>query len=124
MMKRTVTNTVAMLCGAVVAFAAGIALAQTTSPLETMVRMHSEPDEYYFFEDDRKEIVNYKEPRTVRICTGESKHLVPLKITYDQETAMIASGDCMRVEASEVYLEPAETLDDNWVIEADVETID
>lgn len=124
MMKRTVTNTVAMLCGAVVAFAAGIALAQTTSPLETMVRMHSEPDEYYFFEDDRKEIVNYKEPRTVRVCTGESEHLVPLKITYDQETAMIASGDCMRVEASEVYLEPAETLDDNWVIEADVETID
>lgn len=37
--------------------------------------------------------------------------------------ALAAGGDCIRVEAREVHLEPGETLDDNWVLEADVRTL-
>ncbi|HZX25184.1 MAG TPA: hypothetical protein VFF18_16755 [Woeseiaceae bacterium] len=91
--------------------------------MNQMIRMYSEPDEYYFFEDDRKQVVDYQEARVVRVCTGESRHLVPLKITYDGSSAMLHAGDCMRVEAKEIYLEPAEMLDANWSIVANVDTV-
>ena len=104
----------------------GFGLAGTagaTTALEQMVQMHSASDEYYFFEADRKQIVDYNSERIVRVCTGESRHLVPLKITYDGSTAKIAADECMRVEAKTVYLEPARRLDANWTIKADVETL-
>ena len=94
-----------------------------TSMLERMARMYGESDEYFFFESDRKKVVDYKTDRTVRICTGTSRHLVPLKITYDGDSAKLASGDCMRIEAKEIYLEPEKELDQNWVIQATVETM-
>jgi len=36
---------------------------------------------------------------------------------------MIERGDCMRVEAKEISLEPAKTLDANAVIRAEVQTM-
>ena len=93
------------------------------SVLEQMVQLHSEPDEYYFFDDDRKQVLDYKTDQEVRICAGESRHLVPLKVTYDERTATLGSNDCIRVEAKTVYLEPQERLDPNWVITAEVETM-
>ncbi len=110
---------VVALAGSLLTAGAGAA----NTPLERMVQMHSGPDEYYFFEDDRKQVIDYKRERVVRICTGESEHLVPLKVTFDNRTAMIDEGDCMRVEAKSVYLEPAEPLDANWTIRAEVETL-
>lgn len=93
------------------------------SILEYQAWMYSAPDEYYFFEDDSKQVVDYQRERIVRICVGDSRHLVPLKVIYDGSTAMIERGDCMRVEAKEVSLEPAETLDANAVIRAEVQTM-
>lgn len=98
-------------------------LAAQTTATEQMIQLYSGPDEYYFFEDDQKQVVQYKEDRLVRICTGDSNHLVPLKVTFDGETAQIGEGDCMRVEAKSVSLEPAEPLDENWTIRAEVETL-
>lgn len=91
-------------------------------PIERAVQMHSGPDEYYFFEDDRKQVVDYKKERMVRICAGESRHLVPLKVSYDGKSTTLGSNDCIRVEAKEVYLEPRDELDSNWTIRAEVET--
>jgi len=91
-------------------------------PLLRRAQVYSGPDEYYFFEADRKKVIDYKKDHIVRICTGKNRHLVPLKVTYDGKEAMIGSDDCIRVEAKEVYLEPAKRLDDNWMIEANVET--
>jgi len=90
---------------------------------ETMLKMYSGPDEYYLFGTDRKKVVDYKTARIIRICAGTSKHLVPLEITYDNKHATIGSGDCMRVEAKEVYLEPQKALSTNWDIRAEVETM-
>ena len=103
-------------------FAVATAQAQT-GPIESAVRMHSGPDEFYFFEQDRKQVVDYKTERMVRICTGQSRHLVPLKVTYDDKTVMLRSDECIRVEAKQVFLEPTERLEPNWVIKADVETM-
>ncbi|MDT8322416.1 MAG: hypothetical protein RQ826_18025 [Xanthomonadales bacterium] len=103
-------------------FAVSTAQAQT-SVLEHAARMHSGPDEYYFFEDDRKQVIDYKTERMVRICTGQSRHLVPMKVTYDNKTATLGSDECIRVEAKKVLLEPAERLKPNYVIEAEVETL-
>ena len=104
---------------------AGTTYAQsnTTSILEHYGSLFSGPDEYYFFEDDRKQVVDYQRERIVRICAGDSPHLVPLKVTADERTLEVASGDSIRVEASRIYLEPARTLDDSAMIIANVETL-
>ena len=93
------------------------------SIVEYQAWMYTSPDEYYFFEDDSKQVVDYKDERIVRICTGDSRHLVPLKVKYDGSSAMIESGDCMRVEAKKISLEPAKRLDSNAVIRAEVQTM-
>ncbi|HKL62032.1 MAG TPA: hypothetical protein VJ883_01600 [Woeseiaceae bacterium] len=104
------------------ALLAAPALAQS-SAVDQMIRLYSDPDEYYFFEDDRKQVVDYQEERIVRICTGESRHLVPLKVSYDDSSAMLDPGDCIRVEAKQVSLEPAKMLEPNWSIVAEVDTL-
>jgi hypothetical protein len=121
-MKKFLTASAVMLGGIAFGLAATPAMAQT-SPLNQMVRLYSGPDEYYFFEDDRKQVIDYKEAHVVRVCAGDSRHLVPLKVTYDGSTAMLQAGDCMRVEAEQVWLEPAEALKPNWSIVADVDTL-
>ncbi len=103
--------------------AAPAANAQSTV-LEMMTKLHAPPDEHYFFEADRKQVVDYKTDRVVRICAGESRHVVPLKVTYDDKTTTLGSGDCTRVEAKQVFLEPEERLDPSWVIKADVDTVE
>ena len=100
---------------------AGPAMGQT-STLERMMEIYSPPDEYYFFEEDKKKVVDYKKDRMVRVCVGDSRHTVPLKVSYDGKTAEVGSNDCLRVEAKEIYLEPAKRLDPNWMIAADVQT--
>jgi len=120
-LHRSMRNKLAALPG-VLLFAAPFAVAQD-SALERMVMMYSPPDEYYFFEQDRKKVIDYKSENVVRICAGDSRHAVPLRVTYDGERATIGSGDCMRVEAKEIFLEPDEPLDPNWVIVADVQTV-
>ncbi|HKL63777.1 MAG TPA: hypothetical protein VJ883_10450 [Woeseiaceae bacterium] len=93
------------------------------SILEYRAWMYAEPDEYYFFEEDTKQVVDYKQERIVRVCVGDSRHVVPLKVIYDGSTAMIERGDCMRVEAKKISLEPAESLDANTFIRAEVQTM-
>lgn len=118
------TMTISILVGFCAALAAAPAPAQVhDSILRHYADLHSAPDEYYFFEDDRKQVVDYKQPRVVRICAGESRHLVPLEVTHDGETSTVRSGDCLRIEAESVSLAPAEELQPNYVIKADVETI-
>lgn len=120
-MKTMTASTLTAIC---VAFTAAPAAAQVhDSILEHYAKMHSGSDEYYFFEDDRKQVVDYKEDRMMRICAGESRHLVPLKVIHDGETSMVHAGDCLRLEAKSVALEPAEQLEPNFVIKADVDTI-
>lgn len=91
--------------------------------LEHRAYMQSEPDELYFFEDDRKMVVSYNNERIVRICADESRVVTPLRISYDDKTATVAPGDCVRVEAMEVYLEPDENLDANTFLKAEVQTL-
>ena len=119
---------IAFLFGMAATFTATPALAQAEaenyeSILEYRAWMYTAPDEYYFFEDDSKQVVDHKEERIVRICTGDSRHLVPLKVKYDDSTAMIETGDCMRVEAKKISLEPAKRLESNAVIRAEVQTM-
>ncbi|HJL18821.1 MAG TPA: hypothetical protein RMH99_24375 [Sandaracinaceae bacterium LLY-WYZ-13_1] len=107
---------------ALLAASTAVSGAPYESFVEHQLRMASEPNEYFFFEDDRKQVVDYKRDRIVRICAGDSRHLVPLEVTHDDDTTMVHRNDCVRVEAKEIYLEPAERLETNAVIQATVRT--
>ncbi len=85
--------------------------------------MQADPDEVFFFEDERKLVVSYNNERIVRICADESRVVTPLRITYDDRTATVMPGDCIRVEAMEVFLEPDENLDANTFLKAEVQTL-
>lgn len=126
MTPRTLGRRIRLCIGAVWLVPLGAAAAPEPpgSIAEYMMQVHSPPDEYYFFEDDRKEVADYKSDRLVRICTGDSRHLVPIEVHYDGESALVHANDCMRVEAKEIRLEPAEALEGNAVIKVDVQTMD
>jgi hypothetical protein len=95
----------------------------TSSFLEYQARMHADADEYLFFEDDRKQVVSYNRERIVRVCAGESSQVTPMRIEYDDKTSTVAPGDCMRVEAMQVYLQPAEMLEPNSYLRVEVDTL-
>jgi hypothetical protein len=111
-----------VVAATLLASSAAVSRAPYESIVERQRRMASAPDQYFFFEDDRKQVVDYKRDRIVRICAGDSRHLVPLEVTHDDDTTMVHRNDCVRVEAKEIYLEPAEPLETNAVIEATVRT--
>lgn len=100
----------------------GAATAQSIT--ETMVKMYSEPNEYYLFEDDEKKVIHYKKDRRVQLCAGQSKHLVPLKVTHDGDSSQVAAGDCLIVEAKQISISPAEPLDPNWSMRVEVDPLD
>ncbi|MDT8408982.1 MAG: hypothetical protein RQ741_05230 [Wenzhouxiangellaceae bacterium] len=112
-----------LLIGLMAATAFTPANAHFEDYLEYRLMMNAHPDVYYLFEDDRKQVVSYKTERVVRICTGDSRHLVPLKVIYDDKTATVEKNDCIRVEAKEVALEPAKLLETGEVIRAEVDTL-
>ena len=87
-------------------------------------RMTAPEDTYYLFDAERKEVASYDEARILRICVGDSRHVVPLKIHHDDMTAQVDRNDCIRVEAREVSLEPMKRLGSNEVIVARAQTLD
>jgi hypothetical protein len=95
----------------------------TGSYLEYRAQMQAEADEFLFFEDDRKQVVSYNRERIVRVCASESSQVTPMRIEYDDKTATVAPGDCMRVEAMQVYLQPAEMLEPNTFLRVEVDTL-
>jgi hypothetical protein len=122
-LRRIARRTLAPAVAAALLASSGAAFGESyVSPAERQLRLASPPDEYYFFTDDRKQIVDYKSDRIVRICAGDSRHLVPLEVTHDDDTTMVHRNDCVRVEAKEIYLEPAEMLPTNAMIQATVRT--
>tara|TARA_R100001039_G_C1845462_1_gene105807 strand:+ start:2165 stop:2533 length:369 start_codon:yes stop_codon:yes gene_type:complete len=95
----------------------------TGSYLEYRAQMQSDPDEYLFFDNDRKQVVSYNRDRIVRVCAAESPLVTPISIEFDDNMAMLAPGDCMRIEAMQVFLEPAEMLEPNTFLRVEVETL-
>jgi len=115
---RAVTS--ALLAVTACAFVAP-ALAQTTA--EDFIYYPHGPDEYYFFEQtDRKEVADFKTDHLVRVCVDQNRHMVPLDVIHDGETTVVRPGDCARVDAMEVSLEPAKRLEPRWTIRAEVDT--
>ncbi|OFE12154.1 hypothetical protein PHACT_02580 [Pseudohongiella acticola] len=96
---------------------------QTGSYLEYRARMQSDADEYFFFEDDRKQVVSYSRDRIVRVCAADSAEVIPLRVEYDDRTTMLTPGDCIRVEAMDVFLEPADSLEPNTFMRVEVDTL-
>lgn len=95
----------------------------TGSYLEYRANMQADADEYLFFEDDRKQVVSYNRERIVRVCAAESPQVTPMNIEYDDKLATVAPGDCIRVEAMEVFLEPAAMLEPNTFLRVEVDTL-
>lgn len=100
-----------------------VAQSDTDSILEHYGALFSGADEFFFFEAERKQAVDYQQERIVRICAGDSRHQVPLRVTADGRAITLGSGDCIRVEAKQVYLEPDSRLDANTMLIARVETL-
>lgn len=113
----------ALLCLTAVLFM-GSALAQPTrSYLEYRSHMMTGPDEYLLFSQERKQVVDYNEERIVRICAGDSAVVTPLTINFDERSTELQPGDCIRVEAKSVFIEPAERLEPNTMLKIQVDTI-
>lgn len=64
------------------------------------------------------ELIRYKTPRDFELCNAgpdssqidSASRTVPLLITWDGETAMVAPGNCFATEAMSVKVRPAQAL--------------
>ena len=117
----TVTTTI--LVGLLAGLAFTPVAAQYDSNAERLAKLTAPTDVYYFFEGARKQVTAYDTERIVRVCLGDSQVAVPLRVIHDDDTAMVNKNECVRVEAKEVFLEPAEPLESNATIRAEVETL-
>jgi len=80
-------------------------------------------DEVYLYEDNSKQVVDYKQDRIVRLCTGNAPHGVPVRVRADQREVTLHAGDCVRVEAKQTWVEPNSHLPDLAMLKVDVETL-
>lgn len=99
------------------------AIAQYESNAQRLAQMTAPTDVYYFFDGSRKQVTSYNEDRIVRVCLGDDRHGVPLRVIHDDNSAMVGANECIRVEGKEIFLEPAEPLEPNTTIRAEVETL-
>lgn len=121
MKQHSIVATLLVSLFAIMAFSP--AAAQYESNFERLAKLSPPVDVYHFFDGDRKQVVSYKTDRIMRVCLGDNRHVVPLRVIHDEDTATVERNDCIRVEAKEVFLEPAEPLDANVVLRAEVETL-
>lgn len=77
---------------------------------QDMIRMYSDPDEFYLFDQTAVHVIDYKSDHDIRICARTRQHDIPLQVDYDGKTAVIRPGDCFEFEAKEVSIEPAGKL--------------
>lgn len=117
MMKRqTMPIALAAACAAFLAPASN-----ADSASETLVELYSEPDEFYLFDQQDVQVLDYKSAREIRVCADKRRHMVPVEVRYDGKTAEVRPGDCMRIEAKRVSLAPADTLESNWDLSGTIE---
>ena len=114
---RTSTIICAALCAA---FSGGVSADTAT---ETMIRMYSEPNEFYLFDQSSVELLDYKNDRDMRICLEERRHHVPLEVDYDGKTAIVRPGDCFAFEAKHVAIKPGGTLGSDLDLKGTIETM-
>ncbi|MGK7294753.1 MAG: hypothetical protein ACNS61_02865 [Candidatus Wenzhouxiangella sp. M2_3B_020] len=120
---RIFTATSTLLIGLIGALAFTPVSAQYDSNAERLAKLTSPTDVYYFFEGARKQVTSYSNDRVVRVCLGDSRHGVPLRVIHDDNNVTVAANECIRVEGKEIFLEPAEPLESNATIRAEVETL-
>lgn len=96
--------------------------ASTTDLPHPYDSMWTSADEIYFYEDNRKQVVDYKRDRVLRICLDDSNHTVPLNITADERELTLYAGDCMRIEAQQVWMEPDRHLPDLAMLKVNIQT--
>lgn len=120
---RTLVATIALSAILMASIAPTPAVAQYESNAQRLAQMTSPTDVYYFFDGSRKQVTSYNEDRIVRVCLGDDRHGVPLRVIHDEDTVTVGANECIRVEGQEIFLEPAEPLKPNTTIRAEVETL-
>jgi len=109
-----------IIAGAMLASIAGSASAATAT--ENMIRLYSEPNQFYLFDQTSVEVLDYKTERDVRICLDARRHHVALEVDYDKKTALVRPGDCFMFEAMHVAIKPASDLGDDLDLKGTIET--
>ncbi|MFN3522503.1 MAG: hypothetical protein ACK4YQ_09655 [Phenylobacterium sp.] len=109
--------------------AASAAAAQVSDPLVRRGQLSAPPGEFYLNSQDAREIIHYSSPRDVRLCLPRRTDAsappakdVPLKITWDDATAVLAPGNCLFFDASRVSVSPAAPLPSGVSLHGSVET--
>lgn len=118
--RNVVVTLIAVLLGSM---AFSPAEAQYESNYQRLAHLTAPSDVFYFFDGGRKTAASYQSSHIMRVCLGDGPSAVPLRIIHDEKTTIVAKNDCVRVEAKELALEPAEPLKSNVVLRAEVETL-
>jgi len=105
---------------AVLLMCAGQALA--AEPADSMLRWYAPPGEFYLDDQIDVEVLNYSEPRDVRICLDTRRHDINLAIERDGKEMKLKDGNCTEFDAKRVSISPASDLGSEYDLSGTIET--
>ena len=54
--------------------------------------------------DDVQTVIRGQTTKAYRVCVEDSRHAVPLKVSYGAEEIVVAPGECQLIEASKIKM--------------------
>lgn len=70
-------------------------------------------DRFYLTSRQEEELVDFPQPREVRVCADDRSDDVSIRVEHDGDRSVVRPGECVQMEASTVRVTPAEALPPN-----------
>lgn len=94
--------------------AAPVQAVNSANPINQMIRDHSPPSEFYLFNSANDKQMNFKTPKTVKLCAKPNKHMTNLMVKHDGEDSIVKPGRCDTFTARNFEISPDGTIQDDY----------
>lgn len=89
-------------------------LPASANPLNRMIEIHSDPNEFHLFNQIDSETVSFDSKETVEVCAGDSKQVTALKVVHDGTESSLKPGNCREFTGKQFTFSPAGVVPNNW----------
>jgi len=101
-----------------------------SDPILALGERDAGPGRFFLNDDEEVEVIRFKTDHDLQLCAGRG-HLTPdgrvrgypIKISWDNDTAVIQPGNCLAFEASKVKVRAAGPLPDDITLEGAVKVL-
>jgi hypothetical protein len=101
-----------------------------SDPILALGERDAGPGRFFINNDDEVEVIRFKTEHDLQLCAAQG-HVTPdgrvrgypIKVSWDNDTAIIQPGNCLAFEASKVKVRAASRLPDDIMLEGAVKVL-